>query len=1721
MSIHDQSIRITMGLVLVALMLVGGLSVGTSLWAIRSHQQDALIMNLAGRQRMLSQKTAEEAWLGLQKGQDPRYLARMHTTAIRFGEGLQALMDGGQITYAGTTVSVPPATDPAFRAALEDVQTTWEPLHRAAHAVLESEPGSPAFTQGVEDLERLSGVILEKMDAAVRVYQAAAEARVARLRWIELAFLLAGAAVLALGSGLILGQVLRPISALETAVRRMEQGDLDDPIQVRVPNELGRLAGAFDDMRVRVRARLQEQAALLHLSRTLVGLTDPRTVMDAAAGTVQETLLVDYVSVMTPDPGGRWLVLAGGAGWEPELYGHYRVEIETSQEGHVFRSEEPVQQPDGSAGLTTSVQSGEPFPCPMELRERGVVSSVTVPLRGEGGTLGTFCAHTTQPRQFSPDDVHLLSLIANQTAMALERIRTDQQVIHQAAELSARQRVTQAVLHTVDLEERLRIALREILALVGERGSLGDWETRGQGEGERRSEGEVSLSPPLPVTPSSLRGAIYLVEGERLVLREERGFSEEFMALARDLPLEACPWAQIPTVMHAPWEGTDPVTRALQREGVMAWTSLPLMVGERLDGVLLLADRRTAALEPDTLRALSALAEQVAVVLHNARLYAQGRERLARLTTLREIDRAIAAQLSLDEVIRVVLERVAPHIHVDAVGLSLIDWEKKRTILGHLHLPGGGEVHGEAFTLSDSLLEWLVVRRQPVMIYDLLGDPRLRGHRDLIRRYGLKSYLGVPLVVQDRTIGVLHVFTVEPHAFSAEEADFFATMAGQTAISIQNARMYEAALQRGEALAALARSTLSLTQAGPEPEVIRTLLQSAGQATGAVRGAWLAYDPANHTLHPEALIGFPPEAIPRAEQELSMRLGDPWAPAVSAVEGRPIYLRQTHDSPLWPDSERALNSAYCVPLTYGGRLYGVFVLLAEQENAFDAETRALADTFAAYAAGALNNAYLFQETRRRAAHLEALNAIIAAAAGATHLSGLLETTLDHTLQALGLEMGAIWLGQGAAERGSRGAEVQRSGGAEEQGGRGTQGPERVHPFTPSPAHPPSPPAPLYVTQGLSPEIGLAMARAARATGLDIPGPLAVEDWPAIRGAARSASGGPSGATPPSVSWLTTNKAVAEVMDRFGIRASLTVPILVEGRRIGGLGLAAREPRSWSAEEVALAEAVGRQLGAAAERLSLLLEAQAHADLKDRLASLSEALNRPSAVGDVVAAIGQGALALSSTDRVAVYLRHSDDTVTCPWSRGLSPGYLEQVTTRVREVPGGRLLESSQPVLIPQVEYLPEDTLLRDLAEAEGYRAAGLWPLVYEGRVIAAVGCYYTEPHTWSEAEQEVMHAFARQAAVALENARLFEALQSRVGELSALAEASAALRGATTAEEMAPLLAAQAARLVQADAAALCLVDEARQRVVTLGVAGLPPEAVGRHHGVEEGITGQVIRTGAICRSVDLARDSRVAHRDLMAGLGPGVCVPLRTTAGQVVGTLLVARRRQPEGEATSFRREEERLLETLAEMAGNALQRAWTHEQLEAAYIETVLALANAMDARDTYTGNHSQRLATWAEATARELGYSEEEIEAIRWGALLHDIGKIGVPDAILRKPGPLNDEERAVIERHPEIGAEIVAPVKRLVHVAPIIRAHQEHWDGNGYPDGLRGEAIPLGARVLAVVDAYGAIIDERPYKKAGSHEEAVAELKRCAGTQFDPQVVEAFLRVLEHGVDIPGG
>ena len=183
------------------------------------------------------------------------------------------------------------------------------------------------------------------------------------------------------------------------------------------------------------------------------------------------------------------------------------------------------------------------------------------------------------------------------------------------------------------------------------------------------------------------------------------------------------------------------------------------------------------------------------------------------------------------------------------------------------------------------------------------------------------------------------------------------------------------------------------------------------------------------------------------------------------------------------------------------------------------------------------------------------------------------------------------------------------------------------------------------------------------------------------------------------------------------------------------------------------------------------------------------------------------------------------------------------------------------------------------------------------------------------------------------------------------------------------------------------------------------------------------------------------------------------------------------------------------------------------------IFMLAAAVEAKDAYTEGHLRRLRTYSEHLALAYGLSPAEVRAVRYGGVLHDIGKIGVDEAIIRKPGPLTPEETAQMRRHPEIGAQIISQMRFARDVAPIISGHHEYWDGSGYPLGLKGEEIPIGARIITIVDAYDAMTTDRPYRAALSDEEAIRRLQAGRGTQFDPDLLEVFLELIKTGKLLP--
>ncbi|HWA55425.1 MAG TPA: HD domain-containing phosphohydrolase [Solirubrobacterales bacterium] len=272
---------------------------------------------------------------------------------------------------------------------------------------------------------------------------------------------------------------------------------------------------------------------------------------------------------------------------------------------------------------------------------------------------------------------------------------------------------------------------------------------------------------------------------------------------------------------------------------------------------------------------------------------------------------------------------------------------------------------------------------------------------------------------------------------------------------------------------------------------------------------------------------------------------------------------------------------------------------------------------------------------------------------------------------------------------------------------------------------------------------------------------------------------------------------------------------------------------------------------------------------------------------------------------------------------------------------------------------------------------------------------------------------------------------------------------------------------------------------------------------VELGVNGRVARTGEPAMVNDTRLDSDYLHRNPRTDPGSELSLPIRV-AGEIWGVMNL------EQEARGAFAEDDLLLaHIVAGQLGSAIYRCQLVEELEGAFLTTLGVIADAVELQDEYTAEHAGEVAELAVAVGRRMGIGGVELDRLRYGALLHDVGKIGVPGELIRKQGPLTAEEREKMDAHTAIGARMLERIPFLAPVAPLVRSAHERVDGGGYPDGLSGEEIPRAALVIAACDAFHAMTSDRSYRRAMPREAAVAELRAGAGSQFDPAVIDALI------------
>jgi len=510
-----------------------------------------------------------------------------------------------------------------------------------------------------------------------------------------------------------------------------------------------------------------------------------------------------------------------------------------------------------------------------------------------------------------------------------------------------------------------------------------------------------------------------------------------------------------------------------------------------------------------------------------------------------------------------------------------------------------------------------------------------------------------------------------------------------------------------------------------------------------------------------------------------------------------------------------------------------------------------------------------------------------------------------------------------------------------------------------------------------------------------------------------------------------------------------------------------------------------------------------------LQSLSGKLNRLNDVREIGNVIANELRSLIDYHNCRVFVVEGDDIRPIAFVGGFSStldsSAMDLLTTKVGIGLTGRVAATGESLLLEDAANYEHARQLPGTEPIDESIIAV--PLSYGTRVIGVIVLSKLGLNQFDDDDVRLLEVLAGHASVALENAKLYEAARREAERATALLEFSRELATAAGIDDVVDRIVELSARTIGSRRASVWLQGAAGEDLVARAIWGYSELDESRLARLAFGPADvREFFAGKEPFVVDSEQHAQIeGAAEILVGNAFAIA-PIELDAGRL-GCIAVAV--PEEGEFTDRHLG---LLAGVAHQAKLALTNAASFHSLETTFLETVEALANALEANDEYTSSHARWITDLALKVGKGLGLDAQQLKRLELGALFHDIGKIGIPEAILSKPGPLTEPERRLIETHPELGERIIAPIDRLEEVRPIVRHCHERYDGAGYPDKLAGKDIPLESRIIFVCDAYHAMTTDRPYRKRLSKVEALRRLDQAASTQFDPRVVEVCKQVL---------
>ncbi len=581
------------------------------------------------------------------------------------------------------------------------------------------------------------------------------------------------------------------------------------------------------------------------------------------------------------------------------------------------------------------------------------------------------------------------------------------------------------------------------------------------------------------------------------------------------------------------------------------------------------------------------------------------------------------------------------------------------------------------------------------------------------------------------------------------------------------------------------------------------------------------------------------------------------------------------------------------------------------------------------------------------------------------------------------------------------------------------------------------------------------------------------------------------------------------LDQFA-RSLLIVPLTSSDRLIGTLGIYHKEDsKVISDSDQDLLNTIGRTLASHFENERLFNDSKRKLDYLSTLYKVGSSVSKTLNISTLFDTILQQVQEVMDVENCSLMAYDQlNNFLTLDAAIGLPSNMIGHVQVAMGEGIAGWVAENRQSVLLKDIS---KDVRFANHSGRMDYKTRSVLsvPILHHDELLGVLNVNNKRSgDAFFEDDQNLLLGISGQISQAIANANLHEMTDMQVAELSLIQELGKAINSSLDLDSVLNYFIDMTTRITESDRATLMLYDDVGDSLYVEVHRGFEDQNVEEIRlKMGEGVAGRaaqvrrpmrVLNTGQNPDYKELPGVARKADLTLISA-------PL-VNKDNLVGVINCERLLSKKG---PFTVENLDLLETLASQASIAIENARLYHNLLNVYLETIRSLAAAIDAKDSYTHGHSRRVTDLSVGLALEMSLAKTEVDTIRHASLLHDVGKIGISEQILLKPGKLTDDEFETIKSHPHIGAGILNSIEFLKRVCEIIKHHHERYDGRGYPAGLTGDEIPLGSRIICVADSFDAITSHRPYRKPLTFDEASAEIQRCAGSQFDPAVVQAFI------------